>query len=172
MTSPSHGIDRPLSARALWPLQSLADAAAPGQRFLAFFTLAVDHVFGRSPKKVGVGELDLDPADVALDLGEFLFEASGFGGKINHALEGQRNDVAAHHELNGTDGCGGGKGNDRNPGKPTNDILPSPCPLPRCCRRVGENERNLGAWRHIDFYAYRANLADEINNPADFGLGL
>src|ERR1700739_4256393 len=121
------GSGGPLSARCLEPLRSRAYAAAPGQPVLAFFTLAVDHVFGRPPKKVGVGEFDLDPTDVALDFGEFLFEASGFAQNTDHALEGQRTDAPAHHEWNGTGRCGSRKRNGRNPSKPANDILPSPC---------------------------------------------
>src|SRR5215469_14473243 len=159
------------SLRLLKALQRLADAGASCLRFLAFLALAFDHVFGRSPQKFGVGELGLDPGNVAHQLSKVLFEPSGFRRKIDHTLKGQRDGIAAHHELNGTRGRGAGKGERRNPGEPTNDILPSACPLPRRLRWIGENERNLRTRRHIDFNSYRTDLADEIDDPADLGFG-
>src|ERR1700722_475691 len=96
---------------ALQPFHRLGDLGLARLRFLALFFFFLYHFFGRPGDEISVIQLGIDARDIGVGLSHFLGEACAFGGEIDHPLERQRCNLAAHDELDCTLGRGGGKGN-------------------------------------------------------------
>ena len=80
----------------LQPLQRLEDFLFPRHRRVALFLFLFDDVFRRIGDEFFVGKFRIDALDVGLGLGQFLVEPCFLRRKIDHALERQRRDLAAH----------------------------------------------------------------------------
>src|SRR5882757_11117081 len=88
------------SSRAFEPLQSLVDLQAARLGLLAFLALAFDHVRGRAPDELGIGELGVDAGDVGLHPRQLFLQARFLGRDVDHALERQRRHLAPNDKLN------------------------------------------------------------------------
>src|SRR5947208_2565368 len=85
--------------RVLQPLQRFENLGLACHRRLALFLFFLDDLFGRVGHEFLVAELGVDPLDVGVGLDDFLVEPGLFGREVDHTLERQRHDLAAHEQL-------------------------------------------------------------------------
>ena len=152
------------------PRQRLLDLALARLRGVAALALLVDDLFRRTREEIGIGELHVDLVDVAGELGALLVEARHLGLEVDDAFERQRRDLAAHDELHGAPRSALGDGDRGEARKPTDGLVPALGA--GACRGGGidEKERNLRAGRDVGLRARRADLRDELDDPAELGL--
>src|SRR5262249_2973363 len=160
------------SRRALEARERFVDLEPARLRLLALLALAFDHVLRRARDAVSVAKLGVDAGDVGCNARHFLLQARFLGGKIDHPLERQRRDLPAHDELHRALRRTRRERDFGEARQAAHDVGPALGSRLRRRRGGDQHHRDLGRMGDVHSRAPRAKGGDEVDDPADLGLGL
>ena len=90
---------------------------------------------------------------------------------IDHALQRQRRDLAAHQQLHRAFRRAVGEGDVGQPRHALDDVAPARRALLGLGRGAGQHQRRQRRRRNVHLRAHRADRGDEVDHPADLGFG-